>query len=81
MIVRPTSSGLVYYSSVNLQFAKLELHAYIRNVMVVPYIHIYTYVIITLALSGLFELYTRGGYLNHMAKPSGLNMRLERTVQ
>ena len=26
--------------SVNLQFAKLE-HAYIRNVMVVPYIYIY----------------------------------------
>ena len=26
----------------------------------------------TIALSGLFELYTRGGHLNHEAKPSGL---------
>ena len=25
-----------------------------------------------IALSGLFELYTRGGHLNHKAKPSGL---------
>ena len=34
----------------------------------------------TIALSGLFELYARGGCLNHEAKPSGLNARLE-TVQ
>ena len=35
----------------------------------------------TRALSGLFELYARdrGGCLNHEAKPSGLNARLERT--
>ena len=25
-----------------------------------------------IALSGLFELYTRGGHLNHVAKRSGL---------
>ena len=35
----------------------------------------------TIALSGLFELYARGGYLNHEAKPSGLNACLERTIQ
>ena len=35
----------------------------------------------TIALSGLFELYARGGCLNHEAKPSGLNARLERTIQ
>ena len=35
----------------------------------------------TIALSGLFELYVRGGCLNHEAKPSGLNARLERTIQ
>ncbi len=35
----------------------------------------------TIALSGLFELYARGRCLNHEAKPSGLNMRLERTIQ
>ena len=35
----------------------------------------------TIALSGLFELYTRGGCLNHEVKPSGLNARLERTIQ
>ena len=35
-----------------------------------PPIHIgYSY---TIALSGLFELYTRGRHLNHEAKPSGL---------
>ncbi len=38
----------------------------------------YSYAI---ALSGLFELYVRGGCLNHEAKPSGLNARLERTIQ
>ena len=42
-------------------------------------IHIcYSY---TIALSGLFELYVRGGCLNYEAKPSGLNARLERTIQ
>ena len=35
----------------------------------------------TIALSGLFELYARGRCLNHEAKPSGLNTRLERTIQ
>ena len=35
----------------------------------------------TIVLSGLFELYTRGGCLNHEAKPSGLNVHLERTIQ
>ena len=35
----------------------------------------------TIALSGLFELYARGGCLNHEVKPSGLNMCLERTIQ
>ena len=30
----------------------------------------------TIALSGLFELYARGGHLNHEIKPSGLNPRL-----
>ena len=35
----------------------------------------------TIALSGLFELYVRGGCLNHEAKPSGLNMCLERAIQ
>ena len=35
----------------------------------------------TIALSGLFELYARGGCLNHEAKLSGLNVRLERTIQ
>ena len=35
----------------------------------------------TIALSGLFELYVRGGCLNHKAKQSGLNACLERTIQ
>ena len=35
----------------------------------------------TIALSGLFELYARGGHLSHEAKLSGLNVRLEHTVQ
>ena len=35
----------------------------------------------TIAVSGLFELYARGGCLNHEAKPSGLNTHLERTIQ
>ena len=35
----------------------------------------------TIALSDLFELYARGGCLNHEAKPSGLNVRLEHTIQ
>ena len=35
----------------------------------------------TIALSGSFELYARGGCLNHEAKPSGLNARLEHTIQ
>ena len=35
----------------------------------------------TIALSGLFELYARGGCLNHEAQPSDLNARLERTIQ
>ena len=35
----------------------------------------------TIALSGLFELYARGGWLNHKAKPSGLNAHLECTIQ
>ena len=35
----------------------------------------------TIALSGLFELYARGGCLNHEAKPSGLNACLEHTIQ
>ena len=34
----------------------------------------------TIALSGLFELYARGGCLNHEAKPSDLNACLERTI-
>ena len=35
----------------------------------------------TIALSGLFELYVRGGCLKHEAKLSGLNTCLERTIQ
>ena len=35
----------------------------------------------TIALSGLFELYVRGGCLNHEVKPSGLNACLKRTIQ
>ena len=33
--------------------------------------------IATMALSGLFELYTRSGHLNHEAKASGLKVHLE----
>ena len=35
----------------------------------------------TIALSGLFELYTRGGHLNHEANQSGLKARLECTIK
>ena len=35
----------------------------------------------TIVLSGLFELYVRGRCLNHEAKLSVLNARLERTIQ
>ena len=48
MIVRPTSSGLVYYTSVNLQFTKLE-YAYnymecdSRTTHTYTYIYIYIY--------------------------------------
>ena len=35
----------------------------------------------TIALSGLFELYTRGGHLNHEAKPSDLKAHLECTIK
>ena len=44
----------------------------------VTYLLLYSY---TIALSSLFELYTRGGCLNHTAKPSGLNVHLKRTIQ
>ena len=37
-------------------------------------------VVYVIALSGLiFELYTRGGHLNHEVKPSGFKARLECT--
>ena len=35
----------------------------------------------TIVLSCLLELYARGTCLNHEAKPSSLNARLERTIQ
>ena len=38
-------------------------------------------ILYNIALTGLFELYTSGGHLNHEAKPSGLNARLECTIQ
>ena len=41
----------------------------------------YTSYSYTIALSGVFELYTKGGSLNHEAKQSGFNVRLECTIQ
>ena len=35
----------------------------------------------TIALSDLFELYMRGGHLNHEAKLSGIKARLECTIK
>ena len=35
----------------------------------------------TIALSGLFELYARGGRLNHLGSPWSLNARLSHTIQ
>jgi hypothetical protein len=35
----------------------------------------------TIALNGLFELYVRGGHSNCKVEQSGLNARLERTIQ
>ena len=48
----------------------------------VKVVYIMVYVIgYTIALSGLFELYVRGGCLNHKVKPSDLNACLECTIQ
>ena len=54
-------------------------HCATCSVSTLGYLHSirYSYAI---ALSGLFELYMRGGHLNHKAKPSGLNVCLKCTM-
>ena len=61
---------LVYKNMVDKGYIAIHVH----NTCAICYSY-------TIALSGLFELYTRGGCLNHEAKPSGLNTHLERTIQ
>ena len=47
------------------------------NSMFFTHIYVILVVIYMIGLSGVFDLYARGGYLNHEVWPSGLNTHLE----
>ena len=61
-----------------MQYGFMHYIGHVASCIYMSHVLCYSY---TIALSGLFELYARGGCLNHEVKPSGLNVCLERTIQ
>ena len=62
---------LICQIRIKFDFARIFCQSYVHSNVYSYYVLSYRY---TIAFSGLFELYTRGGHLNQEAKLSGLKL-------